>query len=140
MGTVYDKIKADWLTARKNRESHKATTLGTLVGIIQTKEKTFNPARPLSDAEVIAEVGKILAGVREVIDALLKRGSDASSAEVEEKILSSYMPSMLDDKRLAEIISEKKAAGKDLKTIMTELKVEHAGAYDGRRAAELVKG
>lgn len=140
MSDIYGKIKADWVAARKNREAHKATTLGTLVGIIQTKEKTFNPARSLSNTEVIAEVGKMLAGVREMIGALLKRGSDAGSAEAEEKILSTYMPSMLDDKRLAEIISEKKAAGKDLKTIMTELKVEHAGAYDGRRAAELVKG
>lgn len=134
-----DKIRADWIDARKNRHAIHANLLGVLIGSIQTKEKNFSPQRLLSDAEIIKEVQSLLNGVVECKKLFNADHPNFLKAKEEELILSAYVPSQMSLEELTAVIKTKTDAGKDLKTIMTELRTEYAGQYDGKSAADLVK-
>lgn len=140
--SIIEKIRTDWIDARKGSDKVKANLLGTLIGSIQTKEKNFNPSRNLSDGEIVIEVSKMLTGIREVIRLLEINSSNTdqlSLAKLEENILSEYIPSQLSTDELKKIIDGYKKEGDDLKTIMTKLKANHAGQYDGKIASEFAK-
>lgn len=140
--TIYERINQDMIAAWKQSDKLKANLLRTLLGSIQTKEKNFNPARQLSDAEIINEISKMLSGVREIIKLLETKPFNIEQlnlAKREEDILNSYIPAQLMDDELSKIINGYKESGYDLKTIMTNLKSNYPGQYDGKKAAELAK-
>lgn len=140
--TLYERINQDMIAAWKQSDKVKANLLRTLLGSIQTKEKNFNPERKLSDAEIINEISKMLSGVREIIKLLEIKPFNIEQlnlAKREEDILNSYIPAQLTDDELLKIINGYKELGYDLKTIMTNLKSNYPGQYDGKKASELAK-
>jgi uncharacterized protein YqeY len=137
--TLVERIRKDWIEARKARQEIPANLLGVLIGTIQTKGKNFSPERELTEAEVLKEIQSLLNGVVESKKLLGDANPNFAKLNEEETILSAYMPTQLNSDELNAIIKAKTDAGKDLKTIMTELRAEHAGRYDGKVAAELIK-
>jgi uncharacterized protein YqeY len=136
--TLHEQIRADWINARKQRNEVHANVLGLLIGTIQTKEKNFSSERSLTDGEIVQEVKKLLDGVIES-KKLLKEGSNLDKLSQEETILSSYMPTQMSESELATFIKAKADEGNDFKNIMSALRAEHLGKYDGKTASELVK-
>lgn len=137
--SLFNKIKNDWLEARKNREPVVSNLLGTLIGTIENKAKTFNPARDLSDAEVVAEVKRILAGVTETIGLLQPEDPRAAVAHAEKACLENYIPRQMERDQIQAFAEAKKAEGMNMGQIMAALKSERPGEYDGRMASEVVK-
>ena len=140
MTTLIERIKADSIAARKA----KAPTSGVLVallGEISTKEKSFIPARPITEAEVLAIVKKMIGGIDETLAALRQhaRTDDIAKAEAEKVVLEVYMPKQMTDDEVRAVARERKAAGDDMGKIMAHLKANHAGMYDGKTASALVK-
>lgn len=136
---LLQRIRADWIAARKARESTKAAVLGTLIGAIETRSKTFSPARDLTEAEVVAEVKKMLDGVLET-GRLLKAGDPrAATNRTEQAALEVYMPAQMTEAEIRAFADERKAQGANLGQIMAALKAERPGMYDGRTASQVVK-
>lgn len=140
---LIEKIRADWKAARIAREADKATLLGTLVGAIQSKEKTFSPERPLTDDEVVAQIKKLIDGATETIGHLKAHGGSEDAiakAQAEIDALTVYMPQQLDEMAIEAFLRAKMAEGVvGVGPLMGALKAAHAGAYDGRLASAVAK-
>ena len=134
---LIEKIRADALTARKAR-ALEAGVLVTLIGEIDTKTKTFSPARSMTDAEVIAVIRKFLKNLDEVL-ARLPDDADprAAAFKAEKAALEGYMPGQLGEAELRAFVAAR--PGLSLGEIMAALKAEHAGRYDGRLASRIAK-
>ena len=139
---ILDDIRRDWTAARKARDTHRATLLGTLVGAITNKEKTFNPMRPAMDAEVVSEVKKMLDGIIEtgrVLENVQGRETDREKVAIERQILEAYMPQQMNESEIEAFVLSKQTEGASLGQIMSALKAEHPGKYDGRLASAIAK-
>lgn len=140
--TVFEQIRHDWLDARKAHDRVKATLLGTLVGSIGNKEKTFNPARPVTEAEVVAEVKKMLDGVVEtgrLIANMPEREDQRVQNDIERNVLQRYMPKQMDESDIEAFAIAKKAEGQNMAGIMLALRTGFPGGYDGKLASSIVK-
>lgn len=133
---LLEKIRADALAARKVK-APEAGGLVTLIGEIDTKTKTLNPARDLTDAEILAIVKKFLKGIDEII--ALGAGTPDSRILAEKAVLEGYLPAQMTEADLHAFALEKVAEGLNIGQIMGALKAEHAGCYDGRLASGIVK-
>jgi uncharacterized protein YqeY len=141
--SLIEQIRADWKAARIAREAPKATLLGTLVGAIQSKEKTFSPERPLTDEEIVAQVKKMLDGVQETIGHLQAHAGSADAiekAQAEVTWLTVYMPQQMDEAAVEAFLRSKQIEGiANMGGLMAALKAAHAGAYDGKLASAVAK-
>jgi len=136
--SLLNQIKADQLTARKNKEVVKASLLTTLIGEAAMVGK--NAGRDTTDAEVVAVIRKFLKGVDE---SLRVAGDyrDGDRCEVlweEKEALEAYLPRQMDESELKQVLSQfdSKVASKG--TLMKFLKDNYAGQYDGKIAAKVV--
>lgn len=135
---LFDVIRADTLTARKNREDGKARALSTLVGEIQTKEKSFSPARPVTDAEVIAIVRRFSENAAETLRIMESAGRDGSATKDELAIYAKYLPTLMSDEDV-ETFARARADGGTLGGVMAALKEAHPGQYDGKSASAIIR-
>jgi len=140
--TMLDRIKADSLAARKSR-APIAGTLVTLLGEISTKEKTFNPAREITEAEIVAIIRKFINGMDETIralSALQTREDDVDKAEAEKVALEAYLPQQMMEADIEAFMRIKVDAGvTKMGDLMAALKNERGGQYDGKLASVVVK-
>ena len=138
--SLLSQIRADALAARK-AHSPDAGVLTTLIGEVDTKTKGFSPARAMTDDEVVAVVAKFIKGADETIKALdpAKNPEAIAKAQGERTVLERYMPKQLSDAELEAFVRARVEAGDNMGGVMSALKAEHAGRYDGRRASQIVK-
>lgn len=141
--SLMQKIKADQLTARKNREVLKASLLTTLLGEAQTIGKN-DGNRDSTDTEVTAVIKKFVKNLSEVLTITEQESSTHQKAMIEKSILESYLPSQLIGDALTCIIQDIIAqVGNNSKSsmgiIMGKLKAEFDGQYDGKEASIIVK-
>ncbi|MCW3782912.1 GatB/YqeY domain-containing protein [Defluviimonas salinarum] len=139
--SLLEKIRADALAARKAK-APEAGVLVTLKGEIDTKTKLFNPAREMTDDEVVAVVKKFLKGIEETIVALEGgRNPDALAKVIAEKrVLEGLLPAQMTAPDIEAFARARIAAGADLGAVMAALKAEHSGLYDGKLASGIVRG
>ena len=140
--SVIENIRSEWMSARRGRERTKATLLGTLVGAVTNREKTFSPARALTEAEVIGEVKRMLDGVLETGRLLAERGGNEEQCEqnaVERAVLERFMPAQMSEAQIEAFAMEKKAEGMNMGAVMSALKNAYPGMYDGKVASGVVK-
>ena len=141
MATI-ERLRADWLIARKERKTVEATLLGTLVGAIQTKEKNFKPFRSLTEAEVIGEIKSMLDGVVQtgtILAASSGRDAELEKNAAERRVLEAYMPQQMTEAEIEVIVRKHVLEGKTMGEIMANLKAEFPGRYDGKLAAGVIK-
>lgn len=138
--TLLAKIKADALVARK-AQSSVAGVLVTLIGEIDTRTKSFSPARPMTDDEVVATVAKFIKNIDETMG-VLDAARDASKVEKlasERTALEAYLPTQLDEKAIEAFVRTRISAGDNMGGVMAALKQSHAGQYDGKIASAITK-
>lgn len=144
---MLNKIRADQLQARKDRDAVKASLLTTLIGEAAMVGK--NAGRESTDAEVIATVKKFIKNAEDTRSILRNQGADGSSSAMatvntELAILGQYLPSQLEGAALRAVITDVAAAvgastPKDMGKVMAALKAQYDGKYDGKAASALVK-
>jgi uncharacterized protein YqeY len=106
MATIYEKIRADIVTAMKARDSGTATILRTTDAAIQRAAMDLN--KPIDDTLVIATLRKAIKNLTDAKAEFAKGGrADLVAAnEVEILLLQKYLPQGLDAARLEALIAE----------------------------------
>jgi len=144
--TILDRIKTESLAARKSGDKVKAKILVTLIGEANTKEKNLQPARAISDAEVVALINTMIKNNDITIDALSSHDNnekaidDLATLNREKEILDSFRPKQMTDDELGKAIYQYTQTGAaDMKSIMERLKADFPGCYDGKSAARIAK-
>ena len=102
--------------------------------------------RESTDQEVLQVIEKFVKNTNEVKDILLKNNKDVSNVISEIDVLSKYLPKKMSYEELETVIKKTIEVLKDLinmqlnmGNVMTLLKQNHNGKYDGKMASEIVK-
>lgn len=135
--SLLERLRADALTARKSK-ALTAGVLVTLLGEIDTTAKKLNPARDLTEDEVLAVVRKFLKNIDEALKVVT--GEAAAKLQAEKAALEAYLPTQMTAPEIEAFARAKIAAGANLGAVMGALKSERAGQYDGKLASEIVRG
>ena len=139
---LLERLKADQLTARKNRNTVDANVLGLVVAECATKSKNFNPPRALTDDEVLGVVQSVLKRIGEALR-LTQGQSDRQQERTkliqERKVLETYLPARLSDEEITEIAVRQHSLDQKVGQIMAYLKTSYAGRYDPTKAFAIIK-
>lgn len=133
---LIDIIRADRLTAMKERDELRKNLLGTLFAAA-TKD-----AKSPDDVIVLRTIRAFVKSLDETIAALGER--DATAQRREKAILESYLPEMLDETSLRASIAElvsglPNRSPRALGQIMAALKARHGDAIDMKLASAIAK-
>jgi len=140
--TLFDKVKAVQLQARKDRNAVAVAVLTTLIGDLTTAAK--NSGQEITDGQTIALVKKYIDNA----DFVLKQDVTATQPIAEKVILSQFLPSQLSEADLRTHISTyietlitagEQKSGKLTGKIMSYLKGSFEGQYDGKLASTITK-
>jgi uncharacterized protein YqeY len=106
MATIYEKLRADIVTAMKARDSGMATILRTTDAAIQRAAMDLN--KPIDDTLVIGALRKAIKNLTDAKAEFAKGGrTDLVAAnDVEILLLEKYLPQGLDAARLEALITE----------------------------------
>ena len=129
---LIDTIKSDLLLARKMGISTEKNLLTTLVGDAERIGKDKGNRLPTDD-EVLAVVKKFLKVIEENI-----KLKDLPIFHEEAAILKRYMPKMLSDESLKQIILDFSKVEPNKGKIMGLLAKSYKNMYDGKKAAEYI--
>ncbi len=138
MSQLLEKVKADLLQARKDKHKEKSSCLSTLVGECMTKQKSAPVDQPFTDTDTQAVLKKTVKNVNACLEANLS-AETRKAYEEELGWLTAYMPKLLSDTEVTQIISDFKGAnaGANLGSFMGHMKKNHAGLYDAQQARHL---
>lgn len=138
--SLLETIRADQITARKEKQKDKATILTTLyseaanVGLNDGKRES-------TDKEVLAVIKKFLKGVEETL--AVAEGT-CTPLLLERQILINYLPPQLSEDDLTTIVTDliqalEAPSMRDMGSIMKTLGTEYDGRYDGKMASTIIK-
>lgn len=138
---LIDILKYDLLTARKERNTVKSSVLSSVIGEATNKAEISNGEKIISDTLALNTIKKFVKGIDESL-ALVQNNPQLQQ---EREILTGYLPKMLTDDQLTEVIRSAIGEGHaNIGAIMGYLKTSHANLYDGKTASriatELLKG
>ncbi len=138
--TLFERIKADQLAARKSHNGLASSLLTTLIGEAAAIGKNAGN-REVTDAEVVALVKKFVKGMDETLGYLGNRNAEATAVVLAEKdILAKYLPLQLTELALRHAVTSIIATeGKVMGKVMAALKARYDGQYDGKLASQIVK-
>ncbi|ADV67888.1 GatB/YqeY domain-containing protein [Deinococcus maricopensis] len=137
---LYDRLKADLLTARKARDTATATTLTTLVGAVETAAKA--PGAPgLTDEVALGVIKQTRKALEGTVQTYRERGIDTAEQDRELALLAQYLPTLLSEDELRAVIEQFRAQhpGANIAQVMAHLKAAHPNGYDGALAARLAR-
>ena len=137
---LFEQIKKDSLTARKNKEKEKANIYSFLISEIKTIEKNNSNMPNFNiENELMNVLKKAIKGVKENIEAK----PDNENYKDELKLYMSYMPKQLTEDELKEIILKWKEDNypdsPDVGGMMKALKRVYDGQYDAKIASSIVR-
>jgi len=141
--SILQEIKIDQMESRKQRDTIRANLLTTLYS--EAAMVGFNDGRREStDTEVLATIKKFIKNLTESLQAVKGSETIESVMNREMEILVSYLPIQLTESQLTDIISNivtamESPSAKDMGKVMTLLKQQHDGQFDGKVASQLVK-
>jgi hypothetical protein len=106
MATIYEKLRADIVTAMKARDTGTATILRTTDAAIQ--RASMDLGKPIDDTLVVAALRKAVKNLADAKAEFAKGGrTDLVTAnEAEISLLEKYLPAGLDAARLEALIAE----------------------------------
>lgn len=146
MAELKQRLRADLTAAMKARDELSAATLRMALTAVTTEEVAGKTARELSDAEVLAVLGREAKKRREAAQAYddAGRAELAARERAELGVLERYLPAQLDEEELAElvraVIDEVGAAGAAaMGAVMRAVQPRVAGRAEGGRVAAEVR-
>jgi hypothetical protein len=151
--TIKDQIRADINAFVKADNKLGSTTLRSVLGEIERKEKAGKTAVILSETETLAVLKKETAKRREmaVVYADAGRQESAEKESAEADIVAAYLPVELTQAEVEAIIdraiADVKFANPDAEigmrsmgAVMKNVTADVAGRFDGKKVSDLVKG
>ena len=145
------RLRADLTASMKARDTVTTATLRMALAAITTAEVAGTSAKELTDAEVIAVLGKEVRKRAEAAEAFAGAGraEQAAKEEAESAVLTAYLPAALTDQELAGLVA---AAAADVQQesgaaptmrqmgqVIKKVQAQAAGKADGSRIAAAVK-
>jgi uncharacterized protein YqeY len=143
-----DDINTAVKEAMKAKDERKLSTLRMVNATIKNAdiEARGNGKPPLSDAELLGVLQKMIKQRQEAVELYDKGGRAELAAQEREEIavISAYLPKQMSDddvkSAITAAIAETGAAGmKDMGKVIAVLKAKHAGQMDFGKASGLVK-
>ena len=139
---LLDKIRADQIQARKNRNTTAAQVLTTLLGEAAAVGKTAGN-RKTTDSEVVAIVKKFLKNYDETLS-VVTNSIDIERIHYEKEIVSVYLPKQMSEEELktaiVDIVEELGVnSPKQMGQVMGAIKSKFEGQYDGKLASSIVR-
>jgi uncharacterized protein YqeY len=146
MTGLKEQLQADLTAAIKSRSEVTSATLRMALAAITTEEVSGKQARELSDADVVAVLGREAKKRREAADAYDSAGRPelAKRERDELAVLATYLPEQLSEAEIHEIVTQAvsqvetsgpAAIGAVMKIVQPQVK----GRADGAQVAALVK-
>ncbi len=142
---MLDRLRADTLQARQNKDTKRMAVLVPLLSdvLLLSKEKK----RDATEEEIFAIIRKYIAGLDQTLNLIqhdASRQAQIDQATYEWELLNQYLPIQLTDAKLRDVIREfvaklENPTAKDMGKIMSFLKSEYTGKYDGSKASSYVK-
>lgn len=133
MTTIYQKIKADFISARKNKVQPVINLLSTVIGEIDNEaSRSKTGTKEVTDEIAI----KVLKSFSKNLDEVIKISSN-EAAVLEKATIDSYLPTQMSESFLRSVIAT--SGFTNMKDIMAYLKANHAGLYDGKMASQIAK-
>lgn len=147
MSTLREQLQADLNVALKARNELATTTLRSVLGAIQTAEKSGKTAKVFSDAEVLDQVKRAVKTRRESVTIYTDAGATdrAEREAAEADLLDTYLPAQLTEVEVDALVSEVIAGfesaptQRDFGVIMKAVLAKADGATDGKVVSALVK-
>ena len=145
------RLRADLTTAMKARDTLTTATLRMALAAITNAEVAGTSAKELTDAEVMAVLGKEVRKRAEAAEAFAAAGraEQAAKEQAESAVLTSYLPAALTDDELNSLVTAAVAdvtastgAAPTMRQMGQVIKLVQAGAQgkaDGSRIAAAVK-
>lgn len=139
------KIQEDLFEAMKEHDTSKISALRSIKTAIQN-EKTSGSYHELTDDEITKIIQKLSKQRQEAAD-IYKQANrfELAEAELNEKyVLDGYLPKMLNENELAEVVDKIMTAlgastMKDMGRVMKELSTTYPNQYDGKLASTLIR-
>ena len=142
--SVLEQIQKDMYTAMKAGEKEKAGTLRTTLA--KLKDKLIEKREALSESEEIQVLRILVKQRKESVEMFEKGGREelASAEKAEIKILDSYLPQMMPEDEIRNIVKTVvKEVGAtsmaDMGKIMPEVMKRGKGLIDGKTAQQFVR-
>lgn len=135
---IYSQINADYLAARKAKDTAKISLLSTLIGEMQTVAKNIGIVE-LSDIEANKIIQKFVKNLKETLSLLNseRHSEEIQNCQTELAILEAYLPKQMSHDEIASYIQELRHAGMStMKEFMAAFATLPA---DKKIVAELVK-
>jgi uncharacterized protein len=151
MPELKSKLRADLTTSMKAKDALRTNTLRMLLAAVQTVEVAGAQPRQLTDADVLAILGKEAKKRNEaaVIFEQAGRGELAANERAEEGIIDEYLPTPLTDAEVADIadtaiadVAEQNGERPGMRQMGQVMKIATAlaaGRADGSRVSSAVK-
>ena len=144
--SLIKKIRSDMTDAMKAKNKLTVSTLRSVIAAVQQAEVAGSVSSTLTDEEVLKVISaqaKRRVEAAEAFDAG-NRPEQAEAERLELEILTSYLPSQLDESEVKTIVAETLAEGsfssmKDMGAAMKAVNEKIAGRAEGRLVADLVK-
>ncbi len=139
--TLHEKIKADFITARKNNDSTRKNILTMILNDALKLTKEKNHGNVVSDDDIFKIIKSWVKKTEQSAEILTANNKDVSELLKEKEVLLSYIPktwSHEETKSRIEQISKEKNS-KEIGVIMKELKTNYNGLYDNKIASEIIK-
>lgn len=131
-------IKSKCLELRKAK-SIFASSLQTLIGEVEMVAKNKQQEFP-TDEQCIATLKRFCDKIDETI-ALITDQSKIEALQAEKAIYEQFVPKQLSQPELIEVVKQfvSNNSGSKMGQIMTHLKANYAGLYDGKMASDVIK-
>ena len=146
MSTLEQRLHDDLTAAIRSREEVTSATLRMALTAVKNEDVSGTEARELSDADVVAVLGREAKKRREAATAYdeAQRPELAARERAELAVLEGYLPAQLGDDELAALVAEAVAetgadSPKQMGQVMKVLTPRIAGRADGGRVAAAVK-
>jgi uncharacterized protein len=143
--SIKEQIMADIKEAMKARQMDKVSALRFLQSAIKNREIELRPNQA-TDEDVIGVIKKNVKQRKESIEQYQNAGrQDLADAEAKElAILESYMPAMLPEEKVAEIVQQViqdtgASSIKDMGSVMKEVLARTQGQADNKVVSQIVK-
>ena len=141
---ILEKIKLDMRDALKKRKNDVLIVLRSLIAKLKNNE--ISKGRELNEDEIIKVIRTSIKQIKESINIYkkAKRFELAEKEELELMIIESYVPDMLSDEQIQDLVEKsiikvKAESLRDIGKVMPVIMKEGGALIDGNKAREILK-
>lgn len=131
-GNLMTALKAEFLKARREKDSFKVGIFSSLIGDLESKAKSAAKV-DINDSYIVKTIKVYISNIEQYKHKY--SGERLDNAEKEIEILTALLPQQLSEEQLMVYVNQYST----LPELMKYMTTNHNGLYDGKKLAELFK-